>query len=205
MHTVSMTRSSSSRAMIAAGTRPPRVTATIASNGPEPARRQASARASRWNWSQETGKAFSRPSGMRGFLLRGPVGRPLHSKRRAGARARAAPVNSFGGPRPRPRGPGAVSAGLRRGLRFRPASPRSRAAPPRPLPRSRPRTTIWLLERSVGERGIGADDRLGVRGGDLAQRGRRSAPRRIPPASIVRTTTSRPSRGLWRRCRASPA
>src|SRR3954463_8339323 len=31
---------------------------TIASNGPAPASRQASARASRWNWSQETGKAF---------------------------------------------------------------------------------------------------------------------------------------------------
>ena len=29
-----------------------------ASNGPEPASRQASARASRWNWSQETGKGF---------------------------------------------------------------------------------------------------------------------------------------------------
>src|SRR5215213_244640 len=41
-----------------AGTSPPRVMQTIASNGPAPARRQASARASRWNWSQETGKAF---------------------------------------------------------------------------------------------------------------------------------------------------
>src|SRR4051794_17577104 len=44
---------------MAAGTRPPRVTQTTASNGPEPASRQASARASRWNWSQETGKIFS--------------------------------------------------------------------------------------------------------------------------------------------------
>ena len=59
-----MTRKFSSRAMIAAGTSPPRVIATMASNGPEEARRQASARASRWNWSQETGKAFSRPSAM---------------------------------------------------------------------------------------------------------------------------------------------
>src|SRR5947209_8301620 len=35
---------------------------TIASNGPAPARRQASARASRWNWSQETGNAFCEPA-----------------------------------------------------------------------------------------------------------------------------------------------
>src|SRR5262245_57798713 len=48
----------SSRATIAAGTRPPRVTQTIAWNGPAPASRHASARASRWNWSHETGKAF---------------------------------------------------------------------------------------------------------------------------------------------------
>ena len=47
MQTVSITRVSSSRAMIAAGTRPPRVIVTIASNGPEAASRQASARASR--------------------------------------------------------------------------------------------------------------------------------------------------------------
>ena len=46
--------------MIAAGTRPPRVMQTIACHWPlSPASRQASARASRWNWSQETGKAFS--------------------------------------------------------------------------------------------------------------------------------------------------
>src|SRR5689334_2374209 len=59
MHTVSIRRMPSSREMIAAGTRPPRVMQTMALNGPEPERRQASARASRWNWSQETGKALS--------------------------------------------------------------------------------------------------------------------------------------------------
>src|SRR5882757_1456373 len=56
---VSIRRTSSSRATIAAGTSPPRVTVTIAWNGPAPLSRHASARASRWNWSQETGKAFS--------------------------------------------------------------------------------------------------------------------------------------------------
>src|SRR5271169_6240204 len=60
MLTVSITRTSSSRATIAAGTRPPRVMATIALNGPDEASRQANARASRWNWSHETGKALSR-------------------------------------------------------------------------------------------------------------------------------------------------
>src|SRR5215467_7550727 len=59
MHTVSIRRMSSSRATIAAGTRPPRVTQTTAWNGPAPASRQTSARASRWNWSHETGNAFS--------------------------------------------------------------------------------------------------------------------------------------------------
>src|SRR5688500_15712324 len=55
-----MTRMPSSREMMAAGTRPPRVMQTIAFHCPlAPASRQASARASRWNWSQETGKAFS--------------------------------------------------------------------------------------------------------------------------------------------------
>ena len=49
---------SSSRATIAAGTSPPRVMQTIAANGPASASRQASARASRWNWSQETGNGF---------------------------------------------------------------------------------------------------------------------------------------------------
>src|SRR5262245_21081537 len=48
----------SSRATIAAGTSPPRVMQTIASKGPASASRHASARASRWNWSQETGKCF---------------------------------------------------------------------------------------------------------------------------------------------------
>ena len=46
--------------MIAAGTSPPRVMQTIARHWPlTPASRQASARASRWNWSHDTGKAFS--------------------------------------------------------------------------------------------------------------------------------------------------
>src|SRR5437588_5134211 len=54
-----MIRRLSSRATIAAGTRPPRVMQTIASNGPTSASRQASARASRWNASQDTGNAFS--------------------------------------------------------------------------------------------------------------------------------------------------
>src|SRR6185312_15239669 len=55
-----MTRIPSSREMIAAGTSPPRVMHTIARHWPlVPASRHASARASRWNWSQETGKAFS--------------------------------------------------------------------------------------------------------------------------------------------------
>src|SRR5207302_2127020 len=58
-HTVSITRMLSSRATIAAATSPPRVMQTIASNGPASASRQASARASRWNWSHETGNAFS--------------------------------------------------------------------------------------------------------------------------------------------------
>ena len=49
----------SSRATIAAGTKPPRVMQTIASNGPAPLSRQASARESRWNWSHETGKIFA--------------------------------------------------------------------------------------------------------------------------------------------------
>src|SRR5271163_851089 len=60
MLTVSITLTSSSRATIAAGTRPPRVMATMALNGPDEASRQANARASLWNWSHETGKALSR-------------------------------------------------------------------------------------------------------------------------------------------------
>src|SRR3712207_6816257 len=58
MHTLSMSLRSSSRATMAAGTRPPRVMHTMASNGPADAKRHARARQSRWNWSQETGKAF---------------------------------------------------------------------------------------------------------------------------------------------------
>src|SRR5215469_13104301 len=53
---VSMRRMSSSRATIAAGTSPPRVTATMPANGPSPATRHASARQSRWISSQLTGK-----------------------------------------------------------------------------------------------------------------------------------------------------
>ena len=68
MLTVSITRTSRSRATIAAGTRPPRVMATMALNGPAEASRQASARASRWNWSHETGKAFSRGAVAGGFF-----------------------------------------------------------------------------------------------------------------------------------------
>src|SRR5208337_3967736 len=50
--------------------RPPWVMATSASNGPEAASRQASARASRWNWSHDTGKAFSLREVMGGSLAR---------------------------------------------------------------------------------------------------------------------------------------
>src|SRR3954454_18821975 len=49
----------SSRATMPAGTRPPRVMPTIAANGPDALRRQASARESRWNWSHETGNIFA--------------------------------------------------------------------------------------------------------------------------------------------------
>src|ERR1700757_5058480 len=58
MHTVSMTRTPSSRATIAAGTRPPRVIAITAWNGPTSLSRQVSARQSRWNWSHDTGNAL---------------------------------------------------------------------------------------------------------------------------------------------------
>src|SRR5579872_4912195 len=64
-----MTRMFSSRATMAAGTRPPRVIATIALNGPSPFRRQASARESRWNWSHDTGNIFSGGGGSAAFLL----------------------------------------------------------------------------------------------------------------------------------------
>src|ERR1700689_1121905 len=85
MLTVSITRTSSSRATIAAGTRPPRVMATIALKGPAEASRQASARASRWNWSHETGKALSRGAVM-GELGWGEDRYP-HSKRAGDVRA----------------------------------------------------------------------------------------------------------------------
>src|SRR5436305_6165074 len=58
MQAVSVTRTPSSRATIAAGTRPPRVIAITALNGPTSFSRQVSARQSLWNWSQETGKAL---------------------------------------------------------------------------------------------------------------------------------------------------
>src|ERR1700731_4113270 len=64
----------SSRATTAADTRPPRVTHTIASNGPVPLSRQASARESRWNWSHDTGKIFA---GSRdGFASSSAMGSP---------------------------------------------------------------------------------------------------------------------------------
>src|SRR5262245_52263434 len=56
---VSIILTLSSRATMAAGTRPPRLKQTIASHGPASCRRQARARESRWNWSHETGKIFS--------------------------------------------------------------------------------------------------------------------------------------------------
>src|ERR1700756_4629069 len=89
MLTVSITRTSSSRATIAAGTRPPRVMATIALNGPDEASRQAKARASRWNWSHETGKALSRGEFPMGSLT---LKIALHSKRHDEGRA-AEPLN----------------------------------------------------------------------------------------------------------------
>ena len=59
--------------MIAAGTSPPRVTQTIACQLPCPDSRQASARASRWNWSQDTGNALSdRGSAIVLSLLKAP-------------------------------------------------------------------------------------------------------------------------------------
>src|SRR5690348_2262790 len=59
----------SSRATIAAGTRPPRVMQTIASKGPAPLSRHANARESRWNWSHETGKIFAGSTGRSGGFI----------------------------------------------------------------------------------------------------------------------------------------
>src|SRR5579871_241109 len=53
-----MMRTPSSRATIAAGTRPPRVIAITAWKGPTSLSRQVSARQSRWNWSHDTGNAL---------------------------------------------------------------------------------------------------------------------------------------------------
>src|SRR5215475_7818820 len=58
MQTVSMMRTPSSRATIAAGTSPPRVMAITAWNGPTSLSRQVNALQSRWNWSQDTGNAL---------------------------------------------------------------------------------------------------------------------------------------------------
>ena len=70
MQTVSIMRTFSSRATIAAGTSPPRVMQTSASNGPASCSRQASARKSRWNWSQDTGKIFSGRGGSFAFAIK---------------------------------------------------------------------------------------------------------------------------------------
>src|SRR5437016_7386419 len=56
---VSTSRTSSSRATMAAGTRPPRVIAMMPRQGPRSRRRQASARAWRCRSSQVTGKCLS--------------------------------------------------------------------------------------------------------------------------------------------------
>ena len=58
VQTWAIRRIAGSRAMMAAGTKPPRVIATMPRQGPGSTSRQASARESRCNWSQETGKVF---------------------------------------------------------------------------------------------------------------------------------------------------
>src|SRR5882672_4692065 len=97
MQTVSITRMPSSRATIAAGTSPPRVTQTIALKGPASASRQASARASRWNWSQETGNCFCgcctsgqgcAPAGSPTRPCLAHVDDEVEARRHAGARGR---------------------------------------------------------------------------------------------------------------------
>src|SRR5882672_9446549 len=77
MHSVSISRSSSSRATTAAGTRPPRVIATMPFHGPLLASRQASALALRCSSSHDTGKVL-------GLVAVGVTGGGLLS-RRAGA------------------------------------------------------------------------------------------------------------------------
>src|SRR6476620_11382377 len=54
---------------MAAGTKPPLVMQTMAAKGPLSARRQASARASRWNWSQDTGNVLRELVWVMGFGL----------------------------------------------------------------------------------------------------------------------------------------
>src|SRR5438477_10432973 len=66
MHSVSISRSSSSRATTAAGTRPPRVIATMPFHGPLLAGRQASALAWRCSSSHDTGKALGLVVGVTG-------------------------------------------------------------------------------------------------------------------------------------------
>src|SRR3984957_16701182 len=63
----------SSRATTAAATRPPRVTQTMASNGPAPLSRHASARESRWNWSHDTGNILSALRGAGGSACCGSI------------------------------------------------------------------------------------------------------------------------------------
>ena len=119
---VSITRMLSSRATIAAGTSPPRVTHTIASNGPAPLSRQASARASRWNWSHDTGKALSgiRASACAMFMSLSPeptARRHTYARFAAGSGALALPDA-------RPRVLASVPFAKERWPRFRSASPR---------------------------------------------------------------------------------
>src|SRR6056300_541945 len=82
-----MSRISNSRATIAAGTNPPRVTATSPSNGPSSKSRQASALEVRCNSSHDTGKALSVWSLMRHVLNLPYVAASLfvHTSRHAGA------------------------------------------------------------------------------------------------------------------------
>ena len=94
----------------------------------------------------------------------------LNSKRRAGGRALAASVNSFGGSRPAG-GQGAAPSTAAWRRRSIPASIASiGAARRRDFPGVPPAHDDLVPELSVGEGRIGADDRLAVGGGDGAQR-----------------------------------
>src|SRR6185369_9335324 len=94
MQRVSMMRMSSSRATTAAGTRPPRVTATMPLKGPASTSRQASALALRWSSSQVTGKFFCGTL----LMLRPPKAEIRSAE--AGVVARAGPGNNEGGGAP---------------------------------------------------------------------------------------------------------